>query len=312
MSVNDHYENTKMSSSGVLAPLVTLAALVVFWQLGQKWIAIPAVFALLCYYLLLPKIVRSKANKFHRDAIKLLALGKAEQIPILAKRQLILQLFAPSAPLDAKLGLAYVQIGKFGASIGSLENALTSAPEHEKPALRSGLAKALFVTGDPARAEVEGRTVIDKGTKIPELLAIVARSRIGLGKIDKLTFSYLAEAKKLSSNNDTKLMLDLTEIEVNILAGKKYQEIPEGADSDQRFLRIWIYFVRGKIRELKADDDGAAKNYTKAIKEGEKENCWFANLAHQRLQNISSRLAVPTDDESLIDPAMRRKKKKRR
>jgi hypothetical protein len=71
------------------------------------------------------------------------------------------------------------------------------------------------MTGNLERAEFVGCAVLDQGTRLPELLAIVARSRIGLGKVDEMTTAYLEEALKLSPGSDVKSMIDLGYEEVS-------------------------------------------------------------------------------------------------
>jgi hypothetical protein len=105
--------------------------------------------------------------------------------------------------------LAYVHSGDFARAIPCLESAARQAAPEEQITLRVGLAKALFMTGDLKRAEFEGCAVLNQGTRLPELLAIVARSRIGLGKVDEKTTAYLDEASKLSPSGDVKSMIDL-------------------------------------------------------------------------------------------------------
>jgi len=312
MANDNNFKQMKTSTGGIIAPVITLALLFIFWRLGQKWIAMPALALLILFYLIMPKLIRARAARFHKRALTLLATGKAAEIPKLAKRQIILQLFGPSGPIDAKLGMAYTQMGDYASAAINLPNGILTAPDSEKPALQTALAKALMITGDLARAEVEGRSVLDKGIRIPELLATVARARVGLGKIDKTTIELMNEADNLSTNDDVKLMLALTRIEMALATGHKTDDIPESADSSQRFLRTWIHFVRGKLREHRRDLQAAEESYAKAVKTGKEEHCWFADLAHERLQFLTQGPSKQTDGNTEIDPAMRRKKKKRR
>ncbi len=314
MSEKENYEKVRISTGGIIAPLITLALLIVFWRLGQKWIVAPVIFFLLFYYLLLPKIVRARAKKFHREALQLLATGKSAAVPELARKQLLLQLFGPTGPIDAKLGLAYSQIGDHEQALNCLLNAIPGAPTHERPALQAALTKALFVSGDLARAEAEGRALLRSGLELPEIMVLVARSRVGLNKVDADTFDYLDRAESSSPSDDVQLMIDLTRIEAALATGRKPRDVPDGADSTQRFMRVWIHLVRGFLREKRGDAEAAARSYAKAVREGKEERCWFANVAHGRIEHIG-RMTGATDElksDGEIDPAMRRKKKKRR
>jgi tetratricopeptide (TPR) repeat protein len=304
----------QLTAGKVVAPLVTVALLIVFWRLNQKWIIAPAAVFLLFYYLFLPRLVRARARRFHRDALRLLTSGKAAEVPGLAKRNLLLQLFGPSAPIDAKLGLAYAQLGEWASALPCLDNATPDAPPAEKPALRSALIKALVATGDPARAEAEALALVQSGTRLPETLALAARARIGLGKVDHRTTALLDEAASLDPPDDVRLMIDLTRIEAGLATGRKTDDIPEGADSEQRLLRVWIQLVRGRLREKRGNAEGAVESYARAVKEGKPERCWFADLAHERLERLGRLVeqAGTADTESTRDSAVRRKRKKRR
>ncbi len=92
--------------------------------------------------------------------------------------------------------------------------------------------------------------------------------------------------------------------------------MPDGADSTQRFIRTWIHLVRGLLREKRGDPRAAARSYAKAVREGKEDRCWFANAAHGRIEHLERTAGPIGEDEPEttgdIDPAMRRKKKKRR
>jgi hypothetical protein len=308
----DDWGRFQLTAGKIIAPLVTVGILIVFWRLDQKWIIAPAAVFLLFYYLLLPRMVRSRARRFHRDALRLLALGKAAEVPALAKKNLLLQLFGPSAPIDAKLGLAFAQTGDWYAAVNHLDNAVDDAPPSERPALRSALVKALFVTGDPARAEAEAVAMLNTGTRLPETLTIAARARVGLKKIDDLTAKLLDEAEGLDPPDDVQLMIDLTRIEAALATGRKAGDLPEGADSSQRFVRVWIHLVRGKLREQRGSAEGAVESYARAVKEGRPERCWFADLAHEGIERLGHSLEAPPPSDAGRDPAVKRKRKKRR
>jgi tetratricopeptide (TPR) repeat protein len=253
--------------------LVFLGALFACWRSGLKWVAAPIVALFVLYYLLMPKIVASRLQRFRKEALKLFAEGRAGEIPGLAKRNFTIRMFGPSGPLDAKLALAYVAQGDYPKALPCFENAMLSAPPQEKAALQIGLAKSLFVTGDLARAEELGRSALDAGIKLPELLAVVARSRVGLGKNDDATRELLNEAERLSPNGDERMMIELTRIETAIATGRSPKQMPENADSSQRFLRSWIHLVRGKLRERRNDIEEAEASYKNAAQTG---GCGFA------------------------------------
>ncbi len=303
-------QKARFSLTGMLVPLVSLGVLFVCWRRDLKWMTIPVVVFLVFYYLVLPRLVRTRLAGFHREALKLLTTGHAEEVPRLVRRNILLQLFGPRGPLDAKLGLAYAASGEFTRAIPCFENGILSATPEEKPALQVGMAKALFVTGELARAETEGRTVFDLGTRLPELLVVVARSRVGLGKNDDTTRGMLDEAEQLSPDADVQLMVDLTRIEMRLATGRKPGEIPQGADSSTRFIRAWIHLVRGLIRDRKGSREKACESYSTATQLG--SGSFVAALAREHLAGHQSDSQVAGDAAPARDPAIQRKRKKRR
>jgi hypothetical protein len=108
-------------------------------------------------------------------------------------------------------------------------------------------------------------------------------------------------------------MIDLTRLELTAARGRKVGELPADADSEQRFVRVWIHLVRGMLRGRKGDVDGALESYARAVKEGKEERCWFANLAYDRIQRIEARRGrASKGGDAPRDPAVQRKRKKRR
>jgi tetratricopeptide (TPR) repeat protein len=199
----------RLTVSRALVPLVSLGIIFLLWRSGNRWVTIPVLILLLLYYFALPKLVENRLKHFRRDALQLFTSNRANEVPGLVRRNIVLQLFGSPGPLDAQLGLAYVYCGEFARAVPCLESAVHRALPEEKITLQVGLTKALFMTGDLQRAELAGRAVLDHGTRLPELLALVARARIGLGKIDQQTTAYLDEAATLSTSHDVSAMITL-------------------------------------------------------------------------------------------------------
>lgn len=300
--------------SKLIVPLFALVVFLFFWRMGRWWIVVPVVGFLAFYYMVFPRLVRFFEDRFDRNALVMLTTGRAAEIPGLCRKNIFLQLFGKRNRLDAKLGLAYAQTGDFTLAIPCFQHALTVVPEEELPVIQSGLAKALMVHGDFPRAEIQGMRVLDWGIRLPELMVVVARCRVGLGRIDQGTEKLLAEAEHLSPNEDVALMIALTRIEAALATGRKPGLIPEGADSPQRFLRAWIHMVRGLLRERAGKGEEAAKSFSMAL-----------GLCDERFiaQIVSNRTALRSNTESeepldsvsgggSVDPAIRRKKRKRR
>jgi tetratricopeptide (TPR) repeat protein len=249
-------------------------------------------------------------EKFNRKAIQLLTTGQAVEVPALVKRSVLLQLFGPRGPLDAKLGLAYMACGEFEHAIACFDEAIPTAPATERPALQTGLVKALFVTSDFARAEAEGKPILDRVTRLPELLVAVARARVGLGKLDDETRKLLDEADKLSPGPDVALMVTLTRIELALATGRKPGEVPPDADSSQPFIRSWIHLVRGLVRKHKGQEEKAEESFKKAVTAMPHGFAAAEAKGHVTAARPADE-AVPEAGAGR-DPAVKRKRKRRR
>ena len=316
----------KMSLTGVVAQLVTIGLLFVFWRLGQKWVVVPAAAILIFLFFFLPRAIARMEQRFHKKALMMLATGKAADIPAFASRQVLLSLFGASAPVDAKLGLALTQLGRFEEAIDCLAHAIPFAPAGELPALQVAYIKSLLVTGDAARAEAEGRAILRQGgVRLPEILILTVRARLGLGKTGPETAELLEEAEAQSAGGDVELMRRLTRIEYRLAHGRKPGELDADADSAQLFLRVWIHLVRGKLREHRGKHKEAMASYAKAAKIGNEDRCWFADMARHRFEVLSSKseATAPGDntqdtpevvpvEETALDDVARRKRRRRR
>ncbi|MCP4606858.1 MAG: hypothetical protein GY847_41180 [Proteobacteria bacterium] len=291
-------------------PLVSIVFLFVCWRLGLKWLTVPIILFLIFYYFIGPKLIRVRTEQFHKEALKLLTTDRATEVVRLVRRSILLQLLGPRGPLDAKLGLAYTASGDFVKAVPCLESAIPTAATEEKTALQIGLVKALFVSGELARAEVQGRTVLDKGIELPELLATVARCRVGLGKNDDMTRDFLNKAEHLSPSPDVQTMIDLTRIEMALATGRKPGQIPQEADSSQKFVRAWIHLVRGLLRDHRGDSDAANESYSHAVQIS--GGGFVAAVAREHQTGRESDVNQVADDTIRRDPAIRRKKRKRR
>lgn len=292
-----------LASPRTAVPLVSLVALLVVWRLGIPWATVPIAAFALFYYFLLPRIVRLRLARFEREALRLLTTGKAADVPRLASRDLVLKLFGPAPPMDAKLGLAYAATGDFASAVGCFRRAIPSAPPAERPALAAGLVKALFVTGDLASAEAEGRSVLESITALPEVMAVTARCRVGLGKLDDETRRLLDEAEGCAPSKDARLMIDLSRIELALAAGRRAGDVPDGADSSQAFLRGWIHLVEGKLRQERGKVKEAADSYRHAIAAA--GDGFVSAEARVRLAAVD---AVPEDGADR--PARKRRKRR--
>ncbi|MBN2716279.1 MAG: hypothetical protein JXX14_10520 [Deltaproteobacteria bacterium] len=321
----------KMSLTGLVAQLVTIGLLFIFWRLGQKWVVIPAAAILIFLFFFLPKAIGKLEQRFHKKALMMLSTGKAADVPPYAARQVLLSLFGASAPVDAKLGLALVQLGRFDEAVDCLAHAIPFAPTAELPGLQSAYVKSLLITGDAARAEAEGRSILKNGSvRLPEVLILTARARLGLEKTGPETAALLEEAESHVTSGDVELMRLLTQIEFQLVHRRKPSDLPNDADSTQPFMRVWIHLVRGKLREHRGKIKEALASYSKAVQQGKEERCWFADMARRRIEQLSAKADTSTDnadipshdtpssasaasgEDAALDDVARRKRRRRR
>jgi hypothetical protein len=273
----------RLTTWGIILPVASLAALLAAWHFDHLGLMIPIAVAAILAYALLPRLVRAREARFQKEALRLLATGRAAAVPELARRQLVLQLFGASGPVDAVLGLAHAQAERWPDAAAHLEPAVAAAAPAELPALRANLTKALFAIGDLARAREEGTALLETGPRLPETLALVARAAVGLGAADARVAALLDEAEAGAPSADVRTMIALTRVEAQLVAGRRAPELPESADSGQRLVRAWIHFARGRLRERRGDADGAAASYAKSAREAGEDVPLFAALAHARL-----------------------------
>jgi tetratricopeptide (TPR) repeat protein len=290
--------------------LVSVGILAVCWRLGLKWVAGGVILALIVYLFVLPRIAASRLEKFNRKAMGLLTSGKHDELKKLASRSYLLQLFGPRGAIEAKLGLAHAASHEFLKAIPLFELAIPEARASESLPLRIGLAKSLFVTGDFKRARKEGTAVLDSGTRLPELMAVVARSRVGLGQLDDETNSLLDEAERLSPDDDVSLMLELTRIEIALKRGRSPGNLRNSADSSAKFLRSWIALVRGLLREKRGDKNAATKSFKQSIKTDDRS--FPAAEARKHIEEVNTAIDNGVKSSPEMDSAIRRKKKRKR
>jgi len=273
----------RLTTLGLAVPVVSFVALLAAWYYDKKWLMLPIAALAIAVYVVLPRLVRAREERFHRQALRLLATGKAAMVPELARRQLVLQLFGTSGPIDAILGLAYSQSERWPSAASHLAPAAAVTAGPQLATLRANLTKALFATGDLARAKDEGMSLLETGLKLPETLVLVARSFVGLGTVNDRVDALLDEAESRSPSDDVRTMIGLTRIEAQLATGSRVSSLDESADSGQRLVRCWIHFVRGRLREHRGDVDGAAASYGKAEREAGEDVPVFSALAHGRL-----------------------------
>jgi hypothetical protein len=294
MSDEKAARSRRLTTLGLAVPVASFVALLAAWYYDRRWLMLPIAALAIAVYAVLPRLVRAREERFQKQALRLLATGKAAAVPDLAKRQLLLQLFGASGPIDAVLGLAHAQSERWPSAATHLAPAVAVATGSQLATLRANLTKALLATGDLAGAKDEGTSLLETGLRLPETLALVARASVGLGVADDRVSALLDEAESGSPSEDVRTMIGLTRIELQLATGRRVSPLDENADSGQRLVRCWIHFARGRIRELRGDVDGAAASYGKAEREAGDDVPLFSALAHERL-GVLARTRPPAE-----------------
>ena len=257
----------KLTPARIVITLVSLGVLFGLWRTGQKWVVVPVGLVLLTGYVLLPRLRASRVRRFHKQALALLAKGQADEVPGLVKRNLFLQLVGPRSALDAKLGLAYLQTGRYDYAVRYLREAISHVAREERLPLEIGLAKAHFVTGDFENAEEMALGVEQKGTRLAEMMCIVARSRLLANKMESAR-TLLKEAEGFSPSPDVKWMIELVRTELALKAGSALPKLAADSEPTEAFLKGWRHAVRGRICERDGRRDRAEEHYRQALRLG--------------------------------------------
>lgn len=132
--------------------LVVCFALVYWLRLAPGWVAavgVPAV----ALYLLAPILGARSLARFDRDAVQLLASGRAGALRARLARALAMRLFAPPALVAERRGLVAAETGAPDRARAAYRAALAGYPEGRAPvAVRLGLAHACYALGDDREA----------------------------------------------------------------------------------------------------------------------------------------------------------------
>ncbi len=259
--------NRKITILKILISPLCFLLIYFLWKHNLTLWTIPVAAFLVFYYAMVPGMARAAARRFNRQAVLLLTRGRAAEVQALVRNSFFFRLTAPLGLIDAKLALAYLAMEEYEAALTCFDRALPYADPSERPTLMVGRVKALFATGDFKKAEIEGENITDRIAKLPELLVMVARSRIGQGRNDDAAKYLLDEAETLSPTEDVRLMIALSRIESALLGGRKVPPLPDDADSNRKIVRAWIHLVRGLLREKKGDLKKAAQSFEKASSE---------------------------------------------
>lgn len=285
--------------------MVSFLALLFGVRLGHPWMGLAVFVLLFVSALIVPKLARRKLELFDKQAMKLLAAGKAAQVEELAKANLLLAMLGPRGCMDGKLGLAMLETGRYAQAVWRLSSGLESTQGPGALPLRIGLCKAYLLTNEPLRAEALAADIDRIGLSLPEVLAVRAVAGLVLGK-HELAEQYSRQARTLSHSRDVALMLDLLDIELGLARGAQV-ELPSEADSAQPFLAAWIHLVRGKLRQARGKEAEARTSYRKAL---ELDKVGFVGASARHLLDLASSEGG-TKGPAQRDPAVERKKKRR-
>jgi tetratricopeptide (TPR) repeat protein len=197
------------------AALLPLALLLVFglqFGLGLAfgW-AVVASTPLVVLFISSPVWVRRSAEAFDRDAVALLASGRAADLPGRYRQALGLRLFGPKAFRAARRAMV-------AAETGDLEGARTEFarasdgwedPKNVPFAVRVGYAHACYATRDYPEAVVAYRKVLEERVALPRMRKNLAHALIEEGDGLRDALEVLDRADKEASDPDEKKELAL-------------------------------------------------------------------------------------------------------
>ena len=189
------------------------------------------------YAFWLPRAVQRAERRFSRDALRLLAAGRPEEIRGLARRQGLLRRFGPKHLIPDVLGLAASAAGQHEAARQAWLEALRYAPPEDRIRVEVNLAAEEMATGHDESAEGRFRALLVRRPDFPPALANLGRLLARQSETCAEAADLLARALKVCDPRDVpSLRLALAEALVR-LGRPEWREVldaarAEGADPE--------------------------------------------------------------------------------
>lgn len=187
--------------------LVVCFALVYWLRVAPWWVAVVGV-PMVALYLLAPRIGQRSLARFDRDAVQLLASGRAKTLPARFARAVGMRLFAPPAKVAARRGLVAAETGAPDVARAAYRAALAGYPEEERApvAVRLGLAHACYALGDDREAIRLYRAILRAEGTFPRLERRLAHALARRGEDLKEAARLADEARRQSDDDEAKLI----------------------------------------------------------------------------------------------------------
>jgi tetratricopeptide (TPR) repeat protein len=199
-------------SRAALLPLALLLVFGLHFGVGVAfgW-AVVASMPLIVLFITSPVWVRRSAEAFDRDAVALLASGRAQGLPARYRKALGLRLFGPKALRAARQAMVAAETGdpeqakvEFARAFDGWED-----PKNAPFAVRVGYAHACYATGDYPEAVIAYRKVLEERVALPRMRKNLAHALIEEGGGLRDALEVLDRADKEASDAEEKKELAL-------------------------------------------------------------------------------------------------------
>lgn len=278
-------------------PITLLAVFLLKWKLDMPWWGLAMILSILpIYYFALPRIIKAKERSFERDVLRLLQLGKKEELLQLYRRQTLLRLLAPGDKLQKRLGFIYSEVGDFERARACYARAAQSAAQGDRLAILLGLANTRYRSGDYEGAEVVYRELLRRGQHMPEVFGGLAHSLLLQEKDRGEAMKLVKRALGGSPEGNLAVSLHLTLAEAYLLQNKSGKaqkeldtiEVPE----DDR----WLEAREAWVLALLAIHDGNTGDALELLDDAASldEGAGLGDLAAKRLAELNDE--EPEDD----------------
>ncbi len=199
-------------SRAALLPLSLVLIFVLQFGVGLPFaLAVLSSLPLLVLFVSAPVWVRRSAQSFDRDAVGLLAAGRAGELRARYQRALGLRLFGPVALRAARQGMVAAQTGEHADAHAYFAKAIDGweDPRDAPFAVRVGYAHACHALGDYAEAVVAYRKVLAERVALPHMRKNLAHALIEEGDALKDALDVLDRADTEASDPTEKSELAL-------------------------------------------------------------------------------------------------------
>ncbi|MCA9608022.1 MAG: hypothetical protein KC619_20580 [Myxococcales bacterium] len=186
--------------------LVVCFALVYWLRVAPWWVAVVGG-PVIALYVLAPKIGQRSLARFDREAVQLLAKGRASALGARYARAIGMRLFAPPARVAERRGLVAAETGAPDRARVAYREAIAGYPEDRAPvSVRLGLAHACYALGDDREAIRLYRAILRAEGTFPNLERRLAHALARRGEDLKEAERLADEARRQSDDPEAQLI----------------------------------------------------------------------------------------------------------